>query len=175
MKNKLLTLATVAGLALLAGQASAITTSTSGDAGKASVSAAGAENSFFWSVSSVDSVATNAVTFENTNTQTYRASFSWSVQSFPFGTEAKFELRVLNGGNTLLSVSTPPSAGGFGTFLIPVGKQLTFQITGTEGGAGASGQVAFAPIPLPAGILLLLTALGGLAATRKISKKPEMA
>ncbi|MGY6697424.1 MAG: VPLPA-CTERM sorting domain-containing protein [Roseinatronobacter sp.] len=170
MKNKLLALATVAGLALIAGQASAITTAT---VGNATITEVTPGEAYFWTAQTDGGPSTASFTVPAGTPQ--RAQFSWSVLGVPLGSNPTFEFVILNGGGSVVDEAFTLPAFGAGSVIISVGQSLSFGITGVTGNALASGQVTFAPIPLPAGILLLLTALGGLAATRKISKKPEMA
>lgn len=172
MKNKLLALATAAGLAVIAGQASAITTSTTGNA---TVTPIIPGEAFFWTVQTNGGPSTASFT---AGSKPVRAQFSWSVLGIPTGSLPTFVFTIENGGGGVFSQQFSLPAGGDGILRIAAGGPLTFTMSqgpNDTGTAVGSGQVTFAPIPLPAGVLLLLTALGGLAATRKLSKKPELA
>lgn len=172
MKKKLLTLLTVAGMTLGAHQASAITTITLENNATTSPIIPGDDSAFFWTVSTIGGPST--VTFTNSTSVALRSEFSWSLLAVPFNSDPTFEFEVMNGGSGQIAFATTVPDVGFRNIVIPVGESLSFSILMTSGNAVASGQVTFAPIPLPAGVLLLLTALGGLAATRKLSRKPEL-
>ena len=67
-------------------------------------------------------------------------------------------------------VSAPSFQNGVFSFVVDVGQSFGFYTLATDGILGSSTGVAYgnlAPIPLPAGGLLLVGALGGLAALRR--------
>ena len=73
---------------------------------------------------------------------------------------------------TVLAEDVFGATAGPDSFRVADGATVSFTLSSSELrdgiGAGANGQVSFAPIPLPAGAVLLLTALGGLAAARRL-------
>lgn len=186
MRTKLSGLAIVGILAVSASQvgATTITPSTSVETGGADVTGTGIVDPVFgtlsynWSMfTSEGEAGTNTISFLNETGLPARATYTWSMLSNSDQEATMSVLAVENGALTVLAEDTVGGSGGPLQFTLANNAAISFFLTtdGTVPGAQAGGQITFAPIPLPAGALLLLTALGGLAATRRFRKSPEVA
>lgn len=186
MRTKLSSLAIVGILAVSASQvgATTITPSTIVQTGGASVTGTGIVDpvfgtlSYTWNMFTEEDVAgTNTISFLNETGLPARATYTWSMLSNSDQEATMSVLSVENGIPTVLAENTVGGSGGPLQFTLAQNAAISFFLStdGTVPGAQAAGQVTFAPIPLPAGALLLLTALGGLAATRRYKKAAETA
>lgn len=164
--------------------ATTITPSTSVETGEVSVTETGLPDprfgilSYTWNMFTEEGTGgTNSVSFLNETGLPARATYVWSLLSNSDQDITRSVLSFENGDEFVLAENTVGASGGPLQFTLPENASISFFLT-TDGevpGAQAAGQITFAPIPLPAGALLLLTALGGLAATRRFKKSSEAA
>ncbi len=188
MRTKLSGLAVVGLLAVSASHvgATTITPSSNIETGGGDITGTGIDDpvfgtlSYTWNMFTEEGVpGTNTISFWNQTGLPAQATYTWSMLSNSDQEATMSVLAVENGAFTVLAEGTVGDSGGPLQFALANDATISFFLSTNEEasapGAQASGSVTFAPIPLPAGALLLLTALGGLAATRRFKKSSEAA
>jgi len=102
-------------------------------------------------------------------TDRYVATFNWQAVS------ANFDGEIVVGGTTY-SFTTPPSTGSIDLGVL-TGNGITFLINPIAGvfpdrpGEVGTWDLELSQVPLPAGAVLLMTALGGLGVARRAKRK----
>jgi hypothetical protein len=127
-----------------------------------------AENEFFGNVDSLGGAGSWSVTF-NADTDPVNAAASATIGRIVFKQFKGLTMSWLSATNAVLStINLAQGDTVLATvFTVPdLTQKLVFNWTGSTAGAGFDVEVA-ATVPVPAGGLLLLGALGGIAALRR--------
>lgn len=168
MSKHFTALAVAATMAFGASQAAAVTIDADPNGGIASIISTGSNPlTYSWVVANDGNTsAAPSVSVTNTSfSEGLNGLFSTSTIS---PSNVIFEYVISTTSGVIQTFTQGGQTSGNVSFTLAQGQTFTAMLmAGATGQATATGELQLTPIPLPAGALLLLTALGGLAVARR--------